>query len=36
MLANCGEQNQLLFKPNNNLLPLSIYIRHLLLPMLPH
>ena len=35
MEANCGEQTQILYKPNNNLLPLSIYVRHILLPTLP-
>ena len=32
MLANCVEQTQILCKPNNNLLTLSIYVRHILLP----
>ena len=35
MKANYGEQTQILDKPNNNLLPLSIYVRHILLPTLP-
>ena len=36
MQVNCGEQTQILNQPNNNLLPLSIYVRHLLLLTLPH
>ena len=36
MLANCGEQTQFSYRPNNNLLPLSFYVRHILLPTLPH
>ena len=36
MLANWGEQTQSLYKPYNNLLPLSIYVRHPLLPTLTH
>ena len=34
MEANCREQTQILYKPNNN--SLSIHVRHPLLPTLPH
>ena len=36
MYVNRGEQTQILYKPTNNVLPLSIYVKHPLLPALPH
>ena len=36
MYANWGEQTQILYKPKNNVPPLSIDVRHFLLPTLHH